>query len=604
MNELIIGIDLGTTNSMAAKVFDTGAEVIEGGGLSTHTPSVVTFLEDGSRLVGAAALAERVTHPESTFYSFKRFMGRGAKDLEEDLSHLPFPVKPGERENLLLWAKGQGYSPEEMSSFVLAEIKAKAEAILGQPVKKAVITVPAYFDDGQRQATRDAAEIAGLEAVRILNEPTAAAIAYGLEEKSRGKVVVYDFGGGTFDVSVLELKEKIFKVLSTHGDTHLGGDDLDQLLVDHLTEKLLFGKTLDPASRQGLKKVAEEIKIALTASLETSHQVHLPSLEIDQQFTFTRAELETAIRPLVDKTLEHIGLALKAANLKPQDIGDVVLVGGSTRIPLVRHLVQQYFDRPPHVRINPDQVVAIGAAIQGHLLAGGRRDFLLMDVIPLSLGLETLGGTFSKLIIKNSSIPAKATEIFSTSVDNQTGIDLNIFQGEREFVKDCRKLGQFKLKGIPPMPAGLPKVEVSFFVDNNGLLSVTAKEQRSGVTAEIDIVPTHGLKRSEVSQMIRDSYEQAESDFSQRNLVEFRAKAQAIEAGLEKAWPQAPRYLSAEEMAAIAAHRIELSSLAQGQDPGRLKQAIDKMGDLTRNFADSLLGAAAKEALSEPKDKI
>ncbi|MDT8445943.1 MAG: Fe-S protein assembly chaperone HscA [bacterium] len=594
MTEHILGIDLGTTNSMASLVTASGAEIIENAEESTHVPSVVTLLSETERLVGHAALAERVNHPEATFYSFKRFMGRGPKDVNEDLSQLPFPVSAGERDNILL---GHRYSPEEMSSFVLSEIKGRAERILGHEVKKAVITVPAYFDDGQRQATRDAAEIAGLEAVRILNEPTAAAIAYGLGEKNKGKVVVYDFGGGTFDVSVLELKEKIFKVLSTHGDTHLGGDDLDNLLMESIAKDLIGNSPIEPASRQALKKVAEEIKIELTASLETTQRINLPQLGIDQEFTYSRAQFDAAIAPLVERTLGHIDQALKDADLTPQDIEDVVLVGGSTRVPLVRHRVQEFFGMPPHVRINPDQVVAIGAGIQGHLLAGGRRDFLLMDVIPLSLGIETLGGTFSKMIIKNASIPAKATEIFSTSVDNQTGIDLNIFQGEREFIKDCRKLGQFKLKGIPPMPAGLPKVEVTFFVDNNGLLTVSAKELRSEASAEIDIVPTHGLKRSEVSQMIRDSYEHAEEDFSDRNMVEFRAKAVAIEEGLKKVWAQADQFLKPEEIQEIEAHRTVLSRIAQGEDPVALKAAIDKMGDLTREFADSIMGQAARGVL-------
>jgi len=602
MTEPILGIDLGTTNSLAAFVSDTGAEVLENGEFSTLVPSVVTMINGGERLVGEAALAARIEHPQNTFYSFKRFMGRGIADVDEDLSKLPFEVQAGERDNLLLVANGQSYSPEQMSSFVLAQIKQQAEAVLGQPVRKAVITVPAHFDDPQRQATRDAAQIAGLEAVRIINEPTAAAIAYGLEEKTKGKVLVYDFGGGTFDVSILELKEKLFKVIATHGDTQLGGDDMDYLVVDALVSKLGISGDLSPQTKQGLKKVAEQIKMGLTASLEVAVQADLPEAGVNQEVHFTRMDFDQAILPLVEKTLEHVHLALKEADLCVADIEDVVLVGGSTRVPLVREKVEALFGKPPHLNINPDQVVALGAAIQGHLLSGGRRDFLLMDVVPLSLGLETLGGTFSKLIIKNASIPARAKEVFSTSVDNQTGIDLNIYQGEREFVKDCRLLGKFKLSGIPGMPAGLPQVEVSFFVDQNGLLNVTAKELRSEVAAQIELVPSHGLKRSEVSQMIRDSYEQAEQDFNQRNLVEFRAKALAIEAGLVKVWSEAPKYLTPEEITAVSEHRVVLGLAAKAEDPMALKAAIDQMGDLTREFADSIMGAAAKGVLGKEGD--
>jgi len=597
MKELILGIDLGTTNSMAAWVSDHGAEVVENQENTTQTPSVVSLISPEQRLVGKSALAARTQHPQQTFFSFKRFMGRGIADINEDLSKLPFTVKSGDRDNLLLVAGDETYSPEEMSSFVLKEIKAQAEVVLGQPVKKVVITVPAHFDDPQRQATRDAAQLAGLEAVRIINEPTAAAIAYGLEDKAQGLVLVYDFGGGTFDVSILELKDKLFKVVATHGDTLLGGDDMDYMVVQSLARTLGLVGSLDPQTKQGLKKVAEQIKMGLTASLETTVTVELPAVGVNQEVRFKRSEFDQAIRPLVQRSLEHVQQALREADLSVQDIKEVVLVGGSTRVPLVRQMVSEKFDRPLHLNINPDQVVALGAATQGHLLSGGRRDFLLMDVVPLSLGLETLGGTFSKLVIKNASIPARAKEVFSTSADNQTGIDLNIYQGEREFVKDCRLLGKFKLSGIPAMPAGLPQVEVSFFVDQNGLLNVSAKELRSEVSAEIELVPAHGLKRSEVSQMIRDSYEQAEEDFGQRNLVEFRAKAEAIEAGLVKVWADAPKYLSTEEIETIQKHRLVLAEISQGQDPMALKAAIDTMGDLTREFADSIMGDAAKGVL-------
>lgn len=601
MSEIIIGIDLGTTNSLASWVSEVGAEIIENETLTTQTPSMVTLLKEGV-LVGEEARKKRMEFSDTTFYSIKRFMGRGARDIEEDLSKLPFKVSVGERDNLLLVGDGIRFSPEQFSAEILRRIKNQAEEILNEKIEKAVITVPAYFDDGQRQATRDAANIAGLEAVRIINEPTAAAIAYGLDEKKKGKIAVFDFGGGTFDVSILELKDKIFKVLSTHGNTHLGGDDIDHRIMEALQTKILpldqaIDNSLLSQTRQYLKHIAEEIKIELTSTLEVTKQISLPWLDIEESFTFTREKFNTIIAPIVDETLDHVRLAIKDAGLSKDAIEEIVMVGGSTRIPLVREKVRDFFNLAPHVRINPDQVVAIGAGIQGHLLAGGRKDFLLMDVIPLSLGIETLGGTFSKLIIKNASIPAKAMEIFSTSVDNQTGVVIAVYQGEREFVQDCRFLGKFILKGIPPMPAGLPQVEVAFFVDASGILTVTAKERRSGVETQIEIVPSHGLKRSEVTQMIADSFNYAVEDFNQRNFVEFKNTAQRVLDGIDKVWPNAEKMLTTEQIDSIRAHIPVLQLAMEGGDPIKLKNAIDQMGNLTRDFADSIMGAAIQNAL-------
>lgn len=599
MSDTIIGIDLGTTNSMAAVVTEKGVEIIENEEISSYTPSMVTIKASGI-LVGTESKDQRLDFPDKTFYSFKRFMGRGSKDIREDLSQLPFPVSIGERDNILLGPEGMQFSPEQVSAEILRHIKTQSEKILDQKIDKAVITVPAYFDDAQRQATRDAAAIAGLEAVRILNEPTAAAIAYGLDEKKKGKVAVYDFGGGTFDISILDLKGKIFKVLSTNGNTHLGGDDLDYKVIDAIKAKLsLDGVTLNSDDIQYLKKIAEEIKVALTGSLEIEEEIKLPQTGETLRFLFNREDLNKAIEPNVSETIDHVKHALSDAGLTAQDIDEVVMVGGSTRIPLVRSMIADFFGKAPHVNINPDEVVAIGAGTQAHLLAGGRRDFLLMDVIPLSLGIETIGGTFSKLVMKNGSIPAQATETFSTSVDNQTGVDINVFQGEREFVADCRLLGKFKLKGIPPMPAGLPRVEVTFLVDANGILTVTAKELRSNVEASIEIIPAHGLKRTEVTRMVRESMEFALEDFKNRNLAEFRVTAQSVITGLEKVWDKADAFLNKEQQDEILKHKEVLKLIAEGDDPDLLKAAIDHMGNLTREFADAVMGDAARGELTD-----
>ena len=486
---------------------------------------------------------------------------------------------------------------------ILSRIKQKAEKHLEKPLEKAVITVPAYFDDAQRQATRDAGRIAGLDVVRIINEPTAAAIAYGLDEKKQGYVAVYDLGGGTFDISILELKGKIFKVVATHGDTRLGGDDIDRILVNHFQKSLLEQypdlDLEDPSCRQVLRKTAEEVKIALSSSIETEYILELPDKGISHKAILTAEELNLLLEPLLKRTLESCSKALSDAGLKKSDIEEVVLVGGSTLVPAVRKGVEAFFGRPPHVAIDPYKVVAIGAAIQGHLLAGGRRDFLLLDVVPLALGIETLGGTFSKVITANTSLPAEESEVFTTHVDQQTSIEINIYQGERELVQDCRSLGQFKLRGIPPMKAGFPLVEVSFKVDSNGLLTVSAFEKRSGTEAQIEVIPSHGLTQMEIDAIMEASFEHAVDDFNRRQLIEFQQSAERVFKGIELNWKVAEEVLNENQRLSIRKQMDVVKQPMTTDDAQILKAELDNLGDLTRPLADSAMGRAVLEELQQ-----
>ena len=598
--ERVIGIDLGTTNSLAAAVFENGPGVIAAAHENPITPSVLRR-DSGRWIVGEPALSQRLTAPEQTVYSVKRLMGRDAEELAQEIEELPYAVVPAQRKLVKIRIGEEEFTPQEISAEILWEVKRRAETALDETISKAVITVPAYFDDAQRQATRDAAKLAGLETVRILNEPTAAAIAYGLDERKDGHVAVYDFGGGTFDLSLLKLSGKLFKVVATHGDTRLGGDDFDRELINLFRERLLAehpGASLDSATtQQRLRKTAEEIKIRLSGSPETEYALELPELGIIQRGLVSQEEFETRIRPLVERTLESCRKALSAAGLTAEQIDEVVLVGGSTVIPAVRKAVERLFGRKPNVAIDPYKVVAIGAGIQGHLLAGGRRDFLLLDVIPLALGIETLGGTFSKLITANTTIPAEVTEMFTTNVDNQTAIDVNIYQGERELVQDCRNLGRFKLRGIPPMKAGLPLVEVTFRVDANGLLTVAAKEQRSGTEAEIEVVPSHGLTQSEINRIMEESFDHALSDFNARQLIEFSQTAERMFRGIEQCWAVAEETLSEEERQALRRQMDVVRNAMEGADAAALKRQIDALGDLTRPLADTAMGQAVLEEL-------
>ncbi|MCZ6556975.1 MAG: Fe-S protein assembly chaperone HscA [SAR324 cluster bacterium] len=600
--ETIIGIDLGTTNSLAATVFEHGPEALRPPGGEAIVPSVLTRRE-GRWIVGREAREQRTTHPQETVFSVKRLMGRDAQELQAALARLPYRVEAAQRGLVKVHVGEEAFTPQELSAEILREVKRNAEAALGKAVYKAVITVPAYFDDAQRQATRAAGRIAGLEVVRIINEPTAAAIAYGLDERKKGLVAVYDLGGGTFDISILELTGTVFKVLATHGDTELGGDDFDEVIAEEMRRRVREKHPEmvldDPLSRQLLRKIAELLKIDLSRALDTEYTLELPGKGLDFKDGFNVETLNGLIAPFVESTLESCRLALAAAGKSTADIDEVVLVGGSTRVPLVRRIVEEFFGKPPNVSINPDEVVAVGAGIQGHLLAGGRRDYVLLDVIPLALGIETLGGTFSKLITANTTVPTQANELFTTYVDNQTGVDFNIFQGEREFVKDCRSLGRFRLKGIPPMPAGLPKVEVTFLVDANGILTVSAIEQRSGMEAQIEVIPSHGLTNDEIDRIMEESFEHALDDLNQRQLVDFRTMAEAVFRGIDKAWEQARSILSEGELAQIRAQMEQVKKATGGEDPVALKAEMDKLGELTRPLADAIMSQAALSELRE-----
>jgi molecular chaperone DnaK len=604
---LILGIDLGTTNSLAAVVGKRGAHVLRDRDGEALIPSVVAFPEDaGTPHVGREAKQRALDLPARTVHSIKRLIGRSGDELRDEIAHLPYPVELGDRGLPRIPIDGKAWSPEELSALVLGAVRDRAEQALGQKVEEVVITVPAYFDDAQRQATRHAAELANLKCLRIVNEPTAASLAYGIDGTKDGVVLVYDLGGGTFDVSVLRIEDGVFRVLATAGDTHLGGDDFDREITARILA-VLQEKTgvsgieeLGPYVRQAVRRSAEGLKIQLG-------EVDSASLEIDlgaagtAALTITRAEFEQAIEPLVARTIACCERALTDAELTVDLIDEVVLVGGSTRVPLVRERLRAFTGRDAHTgsgeNVHPDLAVAIGAAIQADVLAGRDRRTLLLDVVPLSLGLETMGGVVSKLILRNATIPTSVTEEFSTQVDNQTGVDLNIYQGEREKVEDCRHLGSFKLSGIPPMPAGLPRVAVTFLVDADGVLRVTAKEQRTGQQASIQIVPSFGLTQDEVRRMMNDSIEHAVEDMTARESIEVRNKAQAMVVGTRKALALAE--LDPDQTYEIkqATKALE-KALARDDTPvADLKRLVDDLSKRTATIADDIVSAAATKAL-------
>ena len=587
-----VGIDLGTTFSLAAAMDRGEPRVIRDEHGVALVPSCISFFEDGSVLVGAEARNRALSDPDHTIFSIKRLMGRTLADLQQELKLIPHQIverepEPG-RKVLRVQVAGREYTPEELSGMILKEVRRRA----GNP-GKAVITVPAYFDDAQRQATRDAGRIAGLDVLRIVNEPTAAALAYGLDRSKSGTVVVYDLGGGTFDCSILSLQDGVFKVLSISGDTFLGGDDFDRALMELAARemKIDLEAKKQPELLQRLREAAERTKIALSSADAVEFQIP------GYQRVVTRSEFEGLIAPLIDRSLAKCRSALRDAQLRPEQIQEVVLVGGSTRIPYVRRRVEEFFGQKPHMELNPDEVVAIGAAIQADILTSGRRDMLLLDVVPLSLGIETLGGVVDKLIYRNTTVPCRATTRYSTFVDNQTAIKVNIYQGERELTKDCRLLGEFKLGGIPPMPAQMPQVDVTFLVDANGMLTVSAREQRSGREASVEVKAAHGLSPEEVERLVLESVEHAHDDFTQRRFIELKNKADADIRHTQKALSEPDVPLSPEQRQRIDQAMIRLQSAMTGQDIQALEIAANEFNAATTVLAELLMNAAARKLL-------
>jgi Fe-S protein assembly chaperone HscA len=617
LNGRVVGIDLGTTNSLVAYMQGDTPVVIPGVDGLNLVPSVVALdpipVEGGrpSVTVGNTARKALIETPERVIYSVKRLMGRGLEEIQDELKLFPFrladDVEAGEVPRIRLGE--MKFTPPEISAYILRQLKRNAERFFGSPVTQAVITVPAYFNDAQRQATKDAGRMAGLEVLRLVNEPTAAALAYGLDRAKVGTIAVYDLGGGTFDISILKLRDGIFEVQSTNGDTHLGGDDIDNLLLTIGLDEIHAEHGVDlrrhPAAVQALRKAAIDAKIALSTQQEAYFDIELPNGDRYQR-EISRAGFELLIEPVLERTAGPCKQALADAGITPQQIDEVVLVGGSTRIPAVRQLVDDLFHlaargKKPQIELNPDEVVALGAAVQADILAGASKsteEMLLLDVTPLSLGIEALGGTVARIIQRNSTIPASATEHFTTGVEGQTNVAIHVVQGERELAKDCRSLARFDLRGIPPMSAGLPRIEVRFLIDADGILQVTAREQRSGQQANIEVKPTYGLTDEQVESMILDSFDNAEEDFAARLLIEARNEAETILAAVDRA-PENPAWerLSGEEQAAIASARDRLAAVNLGENLSAIREATLALDHATRRFAELMMDAAVTTAI-------
>ena len=610
-SDRIVGIDLGTTNSLVAFMQGESPVVIPGDDGSNLVPSVVALDQNNQPVIGNAARKHLTETPERAVYSIKRLMGRGVDDIQEELKFFPFrlaeDLQAGEVLRIRLGEKT--FTPPEISALILRQLKRNAERFFGAQVTKAVITVPAYFNDAQRQATKDAGRIAGLEVLRLVNEPTAASLSYGLDRKQNGIVAVYDLGGGTFDISILKLHDGIFEVIATNGDTHLGGDDIDNLLITIALDDTLGDLGLDLRSKdlrhnaeavQAIRNAVIEAKIALSSQPSVKLDVELPG---GKRYVreITREQFEQLIQPIIDRTVGPCKQALKDAGLKPEQIDEVVLVGGSTRIPKVRALVKELFHREPHTDLNPDEVVALGAAVQANILGGGSvatENMLLLDVTPLSLGIEVAGGVTDKIILRNSTIPASATQFYTTQIDGQANVAIHVLQGERELAKDCRSLARFDLKGIPAMAAGMARIEVKFLIDANGILHVSAREQRSGKEAEIQVQPSYGLTDEQVEGMILDSFDSAEEDFRQRQVIESRNEAATILAALDKgkkspAWG----HLTTDEKKTIAKMEKALIAVKAEDDYQAIRKAIDALNQGTTRLAELMMDTAVSTAL-------